>query len=48
MEEAIRQSIDDLNEDLLEQALVAFLAENKLSGEWLVWIEKWKSLRRVV
>ena len=40
-------AIDDLPHDLLERAIVDFLTEQKLGGEFLVWLEKWKTLHRV-
>lgn len=47
MNEAFEQAIDDLDEDLLIKALSDFLEEQKLIGEFLMWLEKWKDLRRI-
>jgi len=41
-EEAIAEAIDNLDDYTLEKALRDFLVEQKLLGEFLVWIEKWK------
>lgn len=41
----IRQAVDDLPDTLLEDAIADFLREQNLTGQFLVWIEKWKSLR---
>ena len=35
---------DCLSNEQLEQAVIDFLTEQKLGGEFLVWLEKWKSL----
>lgn len=40
---AILKAIDELPDNALESALSDFLEEQKLVGEFLVWIEKWKS-----
>ncbi len=40
-------AIDDLPDEQLEQAILDFLTEQKLGGEFLVWLEKWKSLHKV-
>lgn len=47
MEDKIREAIDDLNEQQLEQVLVGFLTENNLAGEFLVWVEKWKAIHSI-
>ena len=38
----ISEAIDALDDENLEPAVVDFLIEQKLIGEFLVWIEKWK------
>lgn len=45
--EAIVKSIDELDNNKLEEALSDFLVEQKLIGEFLVWIEKWKALHLI-
>lgn len=48
MEDSFRASIDELDEDTFEDAVIDFITENRLLGEWLVWIEKWKALHTLV
>ena len=43
----IIDAIDDLPDDLLEQAISDFLEEQKLIGEFIVWLEKWKAVRKI-
>jgi len=47
METDISKAIDSLNDEQLEEAVVDFLTEQKLVGEFLVWVEKWKSTHRM-
>ncbi len=47
MDTVITAYIDELNDEQLEQAIVDFLVEQKLIGEFLVWIEKWKSNHKI-
>ena len=47
MIEAIEQALDELDDAKLEEALSDFLVEQRLVGEFLAWLEKWKSLHRV-
>ncbi len=44
---AIRQAVDDLNEEQIENMIHDFIHEHELVGEFLVWVEKWKSLHKV-
>jgi hypothetical protein len=43
----ILETIDELPDDVLECALSDFLEEQKLVGEFLVWIEKWKAINGI-
>lgn len=43
----IKQAVDDLNEEQIEDMICDFLQEHNFSGEFLVWVEKWKSLHKV-
>lgn len=47
METPITEAIDPLNDEELEKAIADFLTEQKLMTEFLVWLEKWKSIHRV-
>ena len=47
MNPIFESAIDDLNEELLKLAVSDFLTEQKLVGEFIVWLEKWKELRHV-
>jgi len=47
METVISETIDSLNDEQLEEAVADFLAEQELVGEFLVWVEKWKSTHRM-
>lgn len=47
MLEVIARATDDLDDTKLEEVLSDFLVEQKLVGEFLVWLEKWKSLHRI-
>lgn len=42
MDTIISEAIDSLNEEQFEGAVADFLTEQKLIGEFLVWLEKWK------
>jgi rubrerythrin len=48
MEESVEKAIDDLNDDQLEDALFTFIAEHQLTGEFLVWLKKWKAIHKIV
>lgn len=40
---AVMDAIDPLDDQHLEVVISDFLEERKLVGEFLVWLEKWKS-----
>ena len=44
MEKKFYEAIDSLRDDELEEAFLTFLLEKEMLGEFLVWIEKWKSI----
>lgn len=44
---AVKEAVDDLNEEQIEDMISDFLQEHNFTGEFLVWIEKWKSTHRV-
>ena len=48
MDTLILRAINTLSNARLKQAVVEFLAEQKLTGEFLVWIERWKINNGVV
>lgn len=43
-ESKIKEIIDDLTSTQLGEALVDFLKERRLTGEFLIWLEKRKKL----
>ena len=45
MEDAFYSAIDDLDEQNLEKAVFDFLTERRLTAEFLIWLDKWKSIR---
>lgn len=44
--EAFLRATDDLPDTQFEKAISDFLLEQKLLGEFLIWIEKWKSIHQ--
>lgn len=47
MMEHIIASIKGTSQAQAEMAFAQFIIENKLAGEFLVWIEKWKHIHNV-
>ena len=45
--ELITEAVDELDDQQLLDAFSDFLAEQKLIGEFLVWLEKWKAIHKV-